>query len=101
MEGTGRRHPSIDEKQRDYCGGTPTPLVLRNADSLHDLKFRDIVTFENDVDPKIKSFPILRPSSRRITQEDFPSIIEMIKSENLEMFGEGAGEPGRDIPAGE
>jgi hypothetical protein len=89
----------LDEKQRDYCGGTPVPLVLGNPDGFHDLKFRDVVTFEIDVDPGIKAFPTPRPSSRRISQDDFPEIIEAIKIENREKFGDGAGQPQRDAGA--
>ena len=63
------------------------------------MKFRDIVTFEIDVDPKIKGFPIPRPNSRRITQDDFPEIIEAIKVENREEFGAEAGQPQRDVEA--
>ena len=97
------RHPGahelVDEKQRNYCEGTPVPLVLGNPDGFHDLKFRDVVSFEIDVDPGIKVFPTPRPDSRRISQGDFPEIIEAIKSENREKFGAGAGQPQRDAGA--
>ncbi len=69
----------VEEKQRDHCGGTPVPLALGNPDRFHDVKFRDVVTFEIEVDPGIKSFPTPRPDSRRISQEDFPEIIEAIE----------------------
>jgi hypothetical protein len=82
----------VDEKHRDFCGGTPVPLMLRNPDGFHGAKFRDIVTFEIDVDPKLEDFPIPRPNSRRITQDDFPEIIEAIKVENREEFGAEAGQ---------
>ena len=85
-----------EEKQREHCGETPDPLVLGNPDGLHGVKFRDIVTFEIDVDPGIKGFPTTRPDSRRISQDDFPEIIEAIKIENREEFGAGAGQPKRD-----
>lgn len=89
----------VDEKHREYCGGTPVPLVLGNPDGFHDVKFRDIVTFEIDVAPKIKGFPTPRPGSRRISQDDFAEIIEEIKIENREEFGAGAGQPQRDVEA--
>lgn len=85
-----------EEKQREHCGGTPAPLVLGNPDGFHDVKFRDVVSFEIDVDLGIKGFPTPRPNSRRITQDDFPAIIEAIKIENREQFGAGAGQPQRD-----
>jgi hypothetical protein len=85
-----------EEKQREQCGETPVPLVLGNPNGFHDLKFRDIVTFEIDVAPKIKGFPTPRPNSRRISQDDFPEIIEAIEIENREEFGAGAGQPQRD-----
>ncbi len=69
----------VYEKHRNHCGETPVPLVLGNPDGFHDLKFRDVVTFEIDVDPGIKVFPTRRPNSRRISQEDFPEIIEAIE----------------------
>jgi hypothetical protein len=83
----------VEDKHREYCGGTPVPLVLKNPDGFHGVKFRDIVSFEIDVAPKIKDFPIPRPNSRRITQEDFPEIIEAIKVENRDAFGAEAGQP--------
>jgi hypothetical protein len=86
----------VEEKQRNYCGGTPVPLALGNPDSFHGVKFRDIVTFEIDVAPKIKGFPTPRPNSRRVSQDDFPEIIEVIKTENREEFGARAGQPQRD-----
>ncbi len=89
----------LDEKQRDFCGGTPVPLVLGNPDGFHDLKFRDVVTFEIDVDSGLKGFPMPRPTSRRISQDDFPAIIEAIKIENREEFGAEAGQPRRDTGA--
>jgi hypothetical protein len=83
----------VEDKQREYCGGTPVPLVLKNPDGFHDVKFRDIVSFEIDVAPEIDGFPIPRPNSRRITQDDFPKIIKAIKVENRDEFGAEAGQP--------
>jgi hypothetical protein len=83
----------VEDKHQDYCGGTPVPLVLRNPDGFRDVKFRDIVSFEIDVDPGMKGFPMPRPNSRRITQDDFPEIIEAIRVENREEFGAEAGQP--------
>ena len=85
----------VEEKQRDHCGGTPVPLVLGNPDGFLEVKFRDVVTLEIDVDPRIKGFPLPRPNSRRITQDDFPGIIEAIMIENREEFGGEAGQPQR------
>jgi hypothetical protein len=73
--------------------------MLRNPDGFYNVKFHDVVTFEIEVDPRIKDFPIPRPNSRRITQDDFPEIIESIKIENREEFGAGAGQPQRDPEA--
>ena len=73
--------------------GVERSVVLKNPDGFHGVKFRDIVSFEIDVTPEIKDFPIPRPNSRRITQEDFPEIIEAIKVENRDAFGAEAGQP--------
>jgi hypothetical protein len=89
----------VEAKQRQYCGGTPDPLVLGNPDGYDDVKFRDVVTLEVDVDPGIERFPTPRPDSRRITQDDFPAIIEAIEIENREEFGAEAGQPQRGAEA--
>jgi len=47
----------------------------------------------SDDDVYSKGFPIPRPNSRRITQDDFPEIIDAIKVENRDEFGAEAGQP--------
>jgi hypothetical protein len=86
----------LEDKQRDSCRGTPVPLRLGNPAGFPEVKFRDVVSFEIDVDPGIKGFPTPRLDSRRITQDDFPEIIEAIQTENREEFGAEAGQPQRD-----
>ena len=38
-------------------------------------------------------FPLPRPGSRLVTQEDFPTIIERTRAENAKTFGPGADAP--------
>jgi hypothetical protein len=86
----------LEDKQQDHCGGTPVPLALGNPDGFDDVKFHEVVTFEIDVAPGIENFPTPRPDSRRISQEDFPEIIEAIKIENRKEFGAGSDRQQRD-----
>ena len=56
-----------------------------------------MATLEIDVSPALarRGFPLPRPDSTHITQEDFPAIIAAIAVDNDAQFGSGADSPQR------
>lgn len=68
------------------CGGAEHPLILRRRHSLHGVNFSELLTLEIDVavpDP----FPFPRPGSNRITQEDFPAVIDAVHQDFVRKLG--------------
>ena len=76
------------------CHGGERPLVLRRQQSLDGTKFSDLLTLEIDVVVP-DHFPFPRPGSTRITQEDFPGIVEAARQANARTFGPEADRPER------
>ena len=76
------------------CHGAERPLVLRRQDSLHGARFSDLLTFEIDVDVP-DHFPFPRPGSTRITQDDFPLVVQDVRRRNVARFGPEADRPER------
>src|SRR6185503_4189268 len=68
----------------ERCHDAGPPLVLQVADSFAGMPFRDYLTTEFEVhDALVRAgFRLPRPGSRRITQDDFPVIISVIREEN-------------------
>ena len=77
------------------CGGSERPLILRPQDSLHDIKFSELATLEIDVNVP-DQFPFPRSGSSRITQDDFPGIIESVRQKNAYYFGPNSDRPERN-----
>lgn len=77
------------------CRDAGPPLVLHVLDGFAGALFRDYATVEFEVsDPQAEAgFPLPRPGSRLVTQEDFPTIIEATRKKNAETFGAGADAP--------
>ena len=77
------------------CDRAGAPLRLRNPSSFEGVRFDSGATLQVDVDDAVAAggFPFPRRKSRRITQADFPAIIEAIRRENAVEFG-----PGHDRP---
>ena len=77
------------------CAGEIDALVLRSPDSFEGTHFRDYASIEFEVDDLLigQGFPIPRPQSRVVTQQDFPSIIAAIRRANAEEFGDAADRP--------
>jgi hypothetical protein len=91
------RDPSDSGAVLDQCEGSPPPLVFQNPDGIEGLAFRDYLTLEIGVgDAMAESFPFPDPRSRRVTQEDFPGIIDAIREENDAEFAPGADGPERN-----
>jgi hypothetical protein len=71
------------------------PVVLRNPDDHRGLPFREVATLEIEVGEGLvrRGFPLPRPGSTRITQDDFPSIVAAVAAEAHEVFGAGVDSP--------
>lgn len=76
------------------CKGGERPLVLRRQESLHGTMFSDLLTLEIDVEVP-DPFPFPRHGSTRITEEDFPAIIQAVRQANARTFGPDADRPER------
>jgi hypothetical protein len=79
------------------CLRAGPPLRLRNPRGNGGVRFDRDVTVEIDVGDLLSAsgFPFPRRGSRRITQADFPAILETIRRENSAEFG-----PSHDRPKG-
>jgi hypothetical protein len=77
------------------CRDEEAPLALQVADGFAGVPFRDHLTVEVDVDDALlqAGFPLPHRGARRVTQEDFPTIIDAIRAENARVFGAGADVP--------
>ncbi len=77
------------------CRDAGPPLVFHVPDGFAGALFRDYAGVEFDVDDDLVAagFPLPRAPSRRVTQEDFPGIIEATRQANFEVFGPGADAP--------
>ncbi|HXK22125.1 MAG TPA: DUF4056 domain-containing protein, partial [Myxococcota bacterium] len=76
------------------CGGSERALALRRAFAIGGHEFKDMATLEIDVhvpDP----FPFPREGSNRITQEDFPVVLESVRRYAIERLGSDALRPER------
>jgi hypothetical protein len=77
------------------CASAGPALVFRLHDDLAGAPFRDLATAEFEVDDALveNGFPLPRPGSRLVTQEDFPAIIESTRRAIVDVFGPGADAP--------
>jgi hypothetical protein len=77
------------------CRDADPALVLQVVDGFAGALFRDYATVEFDVSDALVAagFPLPRPDSRRVNQEDFPFIIQKVREANAETFGPGADAP--------
>jgi len=77
------------------CQDAGPALVLYVADGFAGALFRNYASVEFDVDDTLvqAGFPLPRPGSRLVTQEDFPMIIQKTREANSEAFGAGADAP--------
>jgi hypothetical protein len=83
-------------KVAEYCKDADQPLVLQLLEDYAGAPFREKVRLEIEVSDELidrEHFPLPRPGSRQITQEDFPAIISHIRAENEQEFGPDADHP--------
>jgi uncharacterized protein DUF4056 len=91
-----RAQPSreVNRQIAEYCGNRDTPIVLEIPDDYAGMPFSEKVQLQIDVsDDLAASLPLPHPGSRRLTQEDFPTMISHIRAENEQEFGQGADRP--------
>jgi hypothetical protein len=84
--------PEMQEWIDRECGGMQNPVVLRAPESVPGVKFSDLVTLEIDVDVP-DPFPFPREDSNRITQEDFPAVIQSLRERFVRVLGPDANRP--------
>lgn len=77
------------------CRDAGAPLVLHVVDGYAGALFRDYATVEFEVGDAMVAagFPLPIPTSRLVTQADFPSIVARVRQENAATFGAGADAP--------
>ncbi|MBI5505440.1 MAG: DUF4056 domain-containing protein [Deltaproteobacteria bacterium] len=77
------------------CAGAGPALALRSPESFQGTAFTNDAVLQIEVSDKLVSngFPLPRKDSRRVTQADFPAIIEVIRGENAAEFGVRADRP--------
>jgi len=77
-----------------HCAGAEHPLTLRRGSAMDGHEVKDIATLEIDVhvpDP----FPFPRLGSTRITQEDFPVVLQAVRRYGIDRLGPNALRPER------
>lgn len=70
------------------------PVILRRQDSLQGIKFSDYLTLQIDVEVPDR-FPFPRANSKRITQHDYPAILDSLRAMITKRLGPGACRPER------
>jgi hypothetical protein len=72
-----------------HCGGAERPLTLRRESAMDGHAFDDLATLEIDVQVR-DPFPFPRAGSTRITQEDFPVVLQAVRRYAIERLGPDA-----------
>ncbi len=77
------------------CRDAGPPLVLHLEDGFRGVAFRDLASVEFEVGDAMAAagFPLPRPGSRLVTQDDFPGVIAAVHQANAAVFGDGADRP--------
>jgi hypothetical protein len=83
----------LGDQLRARCGASPEPMQLSNPDSLRGVPFRRWATLEIIVSSEVAEQPPFAERGRRMTQEDFPALLEEIRRQSREEFGPRADRP--------
>ncbi len=78
---------------RAACGEHPQPLPIANPTSMSNIEFPSQATLVIELPDALASQEPFARLGRRITQEDFPAILDFIRKQNAEMFGPFADRP--------
>jgi hypothetical protein len=77
----------------ERCGRSARPLPLPNKARVKGIRIDDFVTLEIEVDDNLASQEPFLTLGRKVTQREFPAIIEAIQGQNREEFGSNANQP--------
>jgi len=83
----------LGDRLRAHCGAAPEPVQLSNPDSLRGVPFRRWATLEITVSDELAEQPLFMERGRRITQDDFPELLEEIRLQSRKEFGPRADRP--------
>jgi hypothetical protein len=78
---------------RAACGVNPTPVPIENPSSMSGIDFAEQASLVIELPDELASQEPFVSLGRRITQKDFPKIVEFIRAENRAMFGPLADRP--------
>jgi hypothetical protein len=88
----------LGAKLRKACGEDPAPLPIENPIAVDGIKFDEQASLVIDLPDSLASREPFASIGRRITQQDFPRIVEFIRKENAQMFGPYADRPDLSQP---
>lgn len=80
------------------CGANPTAQAVATPSSMSGIDFAGQATLVVDLPDDLAARPPFDRLGRRITQRDFPAILEFIRAENRAMFGPAADRPDPVLP---
>ncbi len=80
----------MPESLRAACGESPQPLPLNLIDRDGGGSFRDRATVEIELDDSLAAQEPFVSIGRRITQDDFPAVVEYIREQVRAQFGPDA-----------
>jgi hypothetical protein len=78
------------------CGTQPKPLAIANPSAMSGIDFETQAMLVIDLPPELAAQPPFDKLGSRITQKDFPAILDFIRTRNREMFGPLADRPDVD-----
>ena len=80
-------------KLRAACGSDPSPLPIANPGGVDGIDFDAQASLVIDLPDDLASREPFASIGRRITERDFPRIVEFIRKDNEKMFGPAADRP--------
>jgi len=81
------------------CGSDPRPLPIANPATMGGIDFASLASLVIDLPEALAGQEPFAKLGPRITQKDFPGILEFIRKQNLEMFGPHADQPNGEAPS--
>jgi hypothetical protein len=88
----------VGPKLRAACGADPQPLPVANPSSIGAIDFASLVTLVIEPSSELARQEPFAHLSRRITQKDFPAIVDFVRRQNEQMFGPLADRPDSELP---
>lgn len=83
----------MSDSLREACGDEPQPLPIPGTPVFEDLDLRDVVTLELEPGEDLRAREPFASLPAKITDSDFPAIVEDVRRQNAEEFGEGSDRP--------